>query len=103
MLVSFFVEGTEPVMLDEIVTNDIVIIVVPDGDSYFVKVGQKGFDCFVDCEMPSREYVIPNYQMVNFMSCLVISCYKSYRNYSESKDQYYEERKNILTKIKKLK
>ncbi|BFU23891.1 hypothetical protein EHI8A_008960 [Entamoeba histolytica HM-1:IMSS-B] len=98
-----FVEGNQPLQLDSLSTNDIVIVVTHDINGYLVRVAQKGNDCFVETPLPQPNYVIPGYQMKGFMTTLIVDCYKCYRNRTQAMRHFTEKRDEVLTKIKKSK
>jgi len=79
-----FTDGDKQFVLDDNSTSDIVIIANTDPNGYCVRVAQKGTECFVEMPMPIVGYVIPEYQMRDFMTTLIVQSYKCYRNCSEA-------------------
>ncbi|ELP87539.1 hypothetical protein EIN_098660 [Entamoeba invadens IP1] len=98
-----YLDNTDhPLQLDNIGLDELAIIVWKDLNGYAFRVYQKGTACFVDTLLPKEGYVVPDFQMRDFMLCLISDCYKCYLNSPISGD-CKQERLRLLKMISKQK
>ena len=87
--------------LDDVCQSTIAIIVREEVNGYSIQVAQfDDYECSVSTPMPKEGFVIPHYQMTNFMTCLIIDCQKAYETQTSVSKTIEEKRKDALERIK---
>lgn len=98
-----YAEGVAELPLDALANGDICIVVHREGHGYSVEVAQKGMECNIGNIVPQHGYIIYDDQMHDFMSGLIVECFRCYRDFTCQKPKFVEEREKVLVKFKKMK